>query len=311
MTGPRTDGVRKKTFWQLVKRDKYLLAMFLPIVAYYVIFSYIPMSGAIIAFKNFKPGRGIDTGEWVGLKWFNQFFASPYAYRTIRNTVLLSLYSILSGFPTPILFAVCVTEIVNDKVKRIVQTVSYLPHFISTVVLVGMISNFFSLNNGIVNVIISRLGGEQINFLINPRWFRTLYVGSGVWQSFGFNSIIYIAAIAGIDPCLYEAGKIDGITKFKQVWYITLPLIAPTITILFILQLGSIMSVGFEKVYLMYNSSVYETADVVSTYVYRKGIESSNYSFASAIGLFNSVINFAFEYISNRICRMTTQTSLW
>ena len=311
MTGPRTDGVRKKTFWQLVKRDKYLLAMFLPIIAYYVIFSYIPMSGAIIAFKNFKPGRGIYNGEWVGLKWFNQFFASPYAYRTIRNTVLLSLYSILFGFPTPILFAVCVTEIVNDKVKRIVQTVSYLPHFISTVVLVGMISNFFSLNNGIVNVIISRLGGEQINFLINPRWFRTLYVGSGVWQSFGFNSIIYIAAIAGIDPCLYEAGKIDGITKFKQVWYITLPMIAPTITILFILQLGSIMSVGFEKVYLMYNSSVYETADVVSTYVYRKGIESSNYSFASAIGLFNSVINFAFVYISNRICRMTTQTSLW
>ena len=269
------------------------------------------MSGAIIAFKNFQPGRGIYNGEWVGLKWFNQFFASPYAYRTIRNTVLLSLYSILFGFPTPILFAVCVTEIVNDKVKRIVQTVSYLPHFISTVVLVGMISNFFSLNNGIVNVIISRLGGEQINFLINPRWFRTLYVGSGVWQSFGFNSIIYIAAIAGIDPCLYEAGKIDGITKFKQVWYITLPMIAPTITILFILQLGSIMSVGFEKVYLMYNSSVYETADVVSTYVYRKGIESSNYSFASAIGLFNSVINFAFVYISNRICRMTTQTSLW
>ena len=179
--------------------------------------------------RTFKPGRGIYNGEWVGLKWFNQFFASPYAYRTIRNTVLLSLYSILFGFPTPILFAVCVTEIVNDKVKRIVQTVSYLPHFISTVILVGMISNFFSLNNGIVNVIISRLGGEQINFLINPRWFRTLYVGSGVWQSFGFNSIIYIAAIAGIDPCLYEAGKIDGITKFKQVWYIILPMIAPTI----------------------------------------------------------------------------------
>lgn len=269
------------------------------------------MSGAIIAFKNFKPGKGIYNGDWVGLKWFIQFFESPYAFRTVRNTVLLSLYSLLFGFPTPILFAICVTEIVNDKIRRIVQTVSYLPHFISTVVMVGMITNFFSMNNGIVNVLIGRLGGEQINFLINPRWFRTLYVGSGVWQSFGFNSIIYIAAIAGIDPCLYEAGKIDGITKFKQVWYITIPMIAPTITILFILQLGQIMSVGFEKVYLMYNSSVYETADVISTYVYRKGIESSNYSFASAIGLFNSVINFAFVFVANRLCRITTQTSLW
>lgn len=311
MTGTRLGKPQRKTLFQLVKRDKYLLAMFLPILAYYIIFHYIPMSGAIIAFKNFKPGKGIYNGDWVGLKWFIQFFESPYAFRTVRNTVLLSLYSLLFGFPTPILFAICVTEIVNDKIRRIVQTVSYLPHFISTVVMVGMITNFFSMNNGIVNVLIGRLGGEQINFLINPRWFRTLYVGSGVWQSFGFNSIIYIAAIAGIDPCLYEAGKIDGITKFKQVWYITIPMIAPTITILFILQLGQIMSVGFEKVYLMYNSSVYETADVISTYVYRKGIESSNYSFASAIGLFNSVINFAFVFVANRLCRITTQTSLW
>ncbi len=311
MTGTRLGKPQRKTLFQLVKRDKYLLAMFLPILAYYIIFHYLPMSGAIIAFKNFKPGKGIYNGDWVGLKWFIQFFESPYAFRTVRNTVLLSLYSLLFGFPTPILFAICVTEIVNDKIRRIVQTVSYLPHFISTVVMVGMITNFFSMNNGIVNVLIGRLGGEQINFLINPRWFRTLYVGSGVWQSFGFNSIIYIAAIAGIDPCLYEAGKIDGITKFKQVWYITIPMIAPTITILFILQLGQIMSVGFEKVYLMYNSSVYETADVISTYVYRKGIESSNYSFASAIGLFNSVINFAFVFVANRLCRITTQTSLW
>lgn len=311
MTGTRLGKPQRKTLFQLVKRDKYLLAMFLPILAYYIIFHYLPMSGAIIAFKNFKPGKGIYNGDWVGLKWFIQFFESPYAFRTVRNTVLLSLYSLLFGFPTPILFAICVTEIVNDKIRRIVQTVSYLPHFISTVVMVGMITNFFSMNNGIVNVLIGRLGGEQINFLINPRWFRTLYVGSGVWQSFGFNSIIYIAAIAGIDPCLYEAGKIDGITKFKQVWYITIPMITPTITILFILQLGQIMSVGFEKVYLMYNSSVYETADVISTYVYRKGIESSNYSFASAIGLFNSVINFAFVFVANRLCRITTQTSLW
>lgn len=302
---------KRLSFWQLVKRDRHLLLMFLPIVIYYIIFCYIPMSGAIIAFKNYRPGRGIYNGDWVGLKWFIQFFQSPYAFRTIRNTVLISLYSILFGFPTPILFALCVTEIIGSKTRRIVQTVSYLPHFISTVVLVGMMTNFFSMNNGIVNTFIVALGGQPVNFLVNPGWFRTLYVGSGVWQNFGFNSIIYIAAITGIDPELYEAAKIDGVTKFKQIWYITLPMIIPTITILFILQLGQIMSVGFEKVFLMYSPAVYETADVISTYVYRKGIESSSYSFASAVGLFNSLVNFLFVFIANMICKRATDTSLW
>ena len=285
--------------------------MFLPIAIYYVVFCYIPMSGAIIAFKNYRPGRGIYNGDWVGFKWFVQFFQSPYAFRTIRNTVLLSLYTLLFGFPTPILFALCVTEIVGSTTRRIVQTVSYLPHFISTVVLVGMMTNFFSMNNGIVNTFITALGGEPVNFLVNPGWFRSLYVGSGVWQNFGFSSIIYIAAITGIDPELYEAAKIDGVTKFKQIRYITLPMIVPTITILFILQLGQIMSVGFEKVFLMYSPAVYETADVISTYVYRKGIESSSYSFASAVGLFNSFVNFGFVFVANVICKKTTDTSLW
>ena len=302
---------KRKGFFHLVKRDGLLLMMFLPIVVYYIIFCYMPMSGAVIAFKNYKPGRGIYNGDWVGLKWFYQFFSSPYAFRTIRNTVLISLYSILLGFPTPILFAVCVSEIVGTRTRRIVQTVSYLPHFISTVVLVGMIANFFSMNNGIVNTFVTALGGEPVNFLVNPRWFRTLYVGSGIWQHFGFNSIIYIAAITGIDPELYEAARIDGASKFKQTWHITVPMIVPTIIILFILQLGQIMSVGFEKVFLMYNSAVYETADVISTYVYRKGIESSSYSFASAVGLFNSLVNFGFVFIANMICKKATNTSLW
>ncbi len=302
---------KRKGFLQLVRRDRYLLLMFLPIAIYYVVFCYIPMSGAIIAFKNYRPGRGIYNGDWVGFKWFVQFFQSPYAFRTIRNTVLLSLYTLLFGFPTPILFALCVTEIVGSTTRRIVQTVSYLPHFISTVVLVGMMTNFFSMNNGIVNTFITALGGEPVNFLVNPGWFRSLYVGSGVWQNFGFSSIIYIAAITGIDPELYEAAKIDGVTKFKQIRYITLPMIVPTITILFILQLGQIMSVGFEKVFLMYSPAVYETADVISTYVYRKGIESSSYSFASAVGLFNSFVNFGFVFVANVICKKTTDTSLW
>ena len=294
-----------------LKRDRYLLLMFLPIVVYYVVFSYVPMTGAIVAFKQFKPGHGIYGGDWVGLKWFIQFFKSPFAFRTVRNTVLISIYSILFGFPLPILFAICVTEIRSNKVRRVVQTVSYLPHFISTVVLVGMINNFFSMNHGLVNDLITRMGGQPVNFLINPSWFRTLYVGSGVWQNFGFNSIIYIAAITGIDPSLYEAGKIDGITKFQEMVYITIPMISQTIVMLFIMQLGGIMSVGFEKVFLMYSPAVYETADVVSTYVYRKGIESNNYGFGSAVGLFNSVINFAFVFIANQVCRKLTDSSLW
>ncbi|MBQ5797663.1 MAG: sugar ABC transporter permease [Firmicutes bacterium] len=285
--------------------------MFAPIFIYYIVFHYLPMTGAIIAFKDYKPGRGIYNGEWVGLKWFIQYFKSPYAFRTIRNTVLISFYQIAIGFPIPILFAVCVTEIKQMAFRRVVQTVSYLPHFISTVVLVGMMKQMFTMNNGIVNKFVVLFGGDIINFLNDPAWFRTMYVGSGIWQSFGFSSIIYIAAITGIDPTLYEAGKIDGITKFKEAWYITLPMISQTVVTLFILRLGNILSVGFEKVFLMYSPAVYETADVISTYVYRKGIESTTYSFASAVGLFNSVVNFMFVFIANQVSRKLTDSSLW
>ena len=296
---------------KIVYRDRYLFLMFAPIFIYYIVFHYLPMTGAIIAFKDYKPGRGIYNGEWVGLKWFIQYFKSPYAFRTIRNTILISFYQIAIGFPIPILFAVCVTEIKQMAFRRVVQTVSYLPHFISTVVLVGMMKQMFTMNNGIVNKFVVLFGGDIINFLNDPAWFRTMYVGSGIWQSFGFSSIIYIAAITGIDPTLYEAGKIDGITKFKEAWYITLPMISQTVVTLFILRLGNILSVGFEKVFLMYSPAVYETADVISTYVYRKGIESTTYSFASAVGLFNSVVNFMFVFIANQVSRKLTDSSLW
>ncbi|NLD87844.1 MAG: sugar ABC transporter permease, partial [Clostridiales bacterium] len=277
--------------------------LFIPAFLYYFIFFYIPIGGIVIAFKNYSPGHGIYGGEWVGLKWFIQFFQSQFAPRLIRNTILISLYSLIFGFPVPILFAICVTEIKNTKVRRSVQTVSYLPHFISTVAVVGIIKNFLGVNDGLINNFIALFGGERINFLMVPKYFRTIYVSSGIWQSFGFSSIIYIAAITGIDPTLYESAKIDGITKFKEAWYITIPMISQTIVILFILQLGSLMSVGFEKVFLLYNSAIYETADVISTYVYRKGIESNSFSFSAAVGLVNSVINFAFVYVSNMICR--------
>lgn len=305
---PQRSGL---TLWEKIKRDRWLFLMIAPILAYYIIFCYVPMSGIVIAFKNFKPGHGIYYGKWVGLKWFEQYFSSIYAFRTIRNTFLLSLYSILWGFPIPILFAIVVTELRSTSVRKVVQTVSYLPHFISTVVIVGIIQIFFTQNNGIVNNLIEKLGGQKISFLTDPKWFRTLYVGSGVWQGFGYSSIIYIAAIMGIDPALYEAARIDGITKFKACWYITLPMIAETIVILLILQMGGLMSIGFEKAFLLQSSATYETSDVISTYVYRKGIEDSNYSFSTAVGLFNSVINFTFVFVANTISRKVTNASLW
>lgn len=302
---------RAKRWARLIRRDKYLLLMFLPIMAYYIFFHYLPMTGAIIAFKKFVPGHGIYYGKWVGLKWFDQFLSSPFAWRLIRNTLLISIYYILIGFPLPIIFAVCVSEIRTSGVKRTLQTVSYLPHFISTVILVGMLKNMFSLDHGIVNVVIRALGGEQINFFQDPRWFRPLYVGSSVWQGFGWESIIYISAISGIDPTLYEAGEMDGITRFGKAVHITVPMIAPTIIILFIMELGSVMSVGFEKVFLMYNTATYETADVISTYVYRKGLNDGQYSFSSAVGLFNSVVNFVLVFSANSLCRKASGSSLW
>ena len=298
-------------FLKLVKRDRYLLLMLVPITIYYIVFHYLPMTGIVIAFKNFVPGRGIYYGDWVGLKWFNQFVSSAYFGRLIRNTVLISAYSILFGFPVPILFAVCVTEISNLRRRRILQTVSYLPHFISTVVLVGMLRSFFSIDNGVVNVIRMAMGLPQIPFFQDPQYFRSLYVGSGIWQGFGWSSIIYIAAISAIDPELYEAAEIDGISRAGKVRHITIPMIQPTIVLLFIMRMGSLMNVGFEKVFLMYNTAVYETADVISTYVYRKGINDGEFSFASAVGLFNSVVNFMFVFGSNWLSRRMTGSGLW
>lgn len=306
-----TEKSRKTRILTALKRDKFLFFLLIPALLYYTIFFYIPIGGIVIAFKNYVPGHGIYGGEWVGLKWFIQFFESVFAKRLIRNTILINLYSILFGFPVPILFAICVTEIRNMKVRRTIQTVSYLPHFVSTVAMVGIIKNLLALDDGLINNVIELFGGQRVNFLMDPAAYRTIYVSSSIWQSFGFDSIIYIAAIMGVDPSLYEAGKIDGIGKFQEARYITLPMISQTIIILFILRLGSIMNVGFEKTFLLYNESVFETADVIGTYVYRKGIQSNSFSFSAAVGLFNSAINFLFVFGANWISRKTTQMSLW
>lgn len=295
----------------LVKRDKYLLLMFLPIFIYYFIFMYLPLPGIIMAFKDFTPGNGIFGGDWVGLKWFIQFVDSIYFWRLMRNTFLLAFYPLLFGFSVPILFAICIVEIKNSVFKRFAQTVTYLPHFISTVVVAGMIINFLSPTDGIVNTLLAKLGLEKINFMMDSSWFRTIFTGSDIWQGFGFSSIIYIAAIMSIDPEMYDSGKIDGVNKFQELWHLTLPSIKPTIVILLLLSLGGIMNVGFEKIYLLYNGSTYETADVLSTYVYRMGIEGQNFSFATAVGLFNSVITFIFVFSANWFTRRATNMSLW
>jgi putative aldouronate transport system permease protein len=301
----------KPSLIKLIRRDKLLLLMFLPIFLYYFIFCYLPLPGILIAFKNFSPGHGIWGGDWVGFKWILQFVNSRYFWRLLRNTFLLAFYPLLFGFSIPILFAICVVELKNGIFKRFAQTVTYLPHFISTVVIAGMIINFLSPTDGIVNQMLMKLGMEKINFMMDPEWFRSIFTTSGIWQSFGFSSIIYIAAIMGIDQEMYDSGKIDGVNKFQEVWHLTLPSLKPTIIILLLLSIGSIMSVNFEKVYLLYNGSTYETADVISTYVYRQGIESQNFGFATAVGLFNSVISFALVYFANQLSRRVNDMSLW
>lgn len=306
---------KKKTDWKkCLKRDRYLIYMIIPVVIYYAIFCYLPMSGLWMAFTQYKVGSGfagLFTSEFVGLKWFKQFFSSIYAWRLVRNTFLLSFYSLIFGFPIPIIFAIAVTQLRSKPLQKTVQVCTYLPYFISTVVVCGMITNFLSPSNGIINQMLNALGLESINFLNLPEWFRPIYVISGSWQSFGFNSIIFVAAIMGISPDLYEAMKVDGANKRQVVWHLVLPSIKPTIILLLIMTLGNMMSVGFEKVYLLYNTAVYETADVIQTYVYRQGIISNNYSYAAAVGLFNSVVNFTIVFLANKLSRKLTDTAIW
>lgn len=306
------DGViEMQQFTKVLNRDKYLLLLILPVLLYYFVFHYIPMYGVIIAFKNFKPLKGILGSAWVGFDYFTMFFKSVYFWRLLKNTLLLSLYSLLWGFPIPILFALLLNELKEGIFKKSVQTISYLPHFISIVVIVGMIHNFTTVQGGIVNTVIGWFGFGPINFLSEPSWFRDIYVSSSVWQGFGWSSIIYLAAISGIDPQLYEAAEMDGANRWQKMWSITLPCLVPTIVILLILNVGNLMDVGFEKINLLYNPTTYETADVISTFVYRQGIQRADYSYSTAIGLFNNVINLILLVTVNRISKKVSETSLW
>jgi putative aldouronate transport system permease protein len=292
------------------RMNKFIILMALPVLAYYLIFHYGPMYGILIAFKNYSPVKGIMGSTWVGLKHFKDFFNSYYAWRVIRNTLLLNFYQLIFGFPAPIILALLLNEIKNNVFKKTVQTVTYLPHFISMVVICGMIVDF-TAKNGLINDIVTLFGGERVSYLLKPEWFRTVYIASGIWQGIGWGSIIYLAALSGIDQELYEASAIDGSNRWHQLIHITLPSIAPTIIILLILNIGRMMSEGAEKVILLYNPNTYETADLISSFVYRRGLVESNYSFSSAVGLFNSVVNLILLGSANYISKKVNETSLW
>ncbi|WP_425517323.1 ABC transporter permease [Paenibacillus solanacearum] len=296
----------------MMKKHKALYLLMLPGILYYVIFKYAPMYGVVIAFQNFSIGRGITGSKFVGLKHFAEFFFNtPDAWQLIRNTVLLNVYDLLFRFPAPIVLALLFHEIRSRTFKRFVQSVSYMPHFLSTVVIAGIMVTFLSQQTGIVNHIIRWFGFEPILFLGLPEWFRTIYISSEIWQTVGWGTILYLAAIAGVDPTLYEAAKIDGANRFQQMRHVTLVGMFPVMIVLFVLTLGHFMETGFQKIILLYNPMTYETADVLNTFVYRRGILSADFSFATAVGLFQAAIGFILVVAANRVVKKFSDTSLW
>ncbi len=311
-----TIGMKKRemTLSHKISRDwkmnKYKYLLILPVLVYLALFCYKPMYGLIIAFNNYKPTRGITGSDYVGLMWFDNFFNNIYFWRLLSNTFTISALSIVFGFPAPIILALLLNEIQNDKFKRTVQTITYMPYFISLVVTCSIIK-IYCQENGLFSQIIEIFGGTRRNLLIDPNAFRPIYVLSGIWQSIGWNSIIYLAALSGIDQEQYEAARIDGANRFQQMLHITIPGILPTIMILFVLRMGSILNVGYEKVLLLYTENTYNVADVFSTYTYRVGLEQKQYSLSTAVSLFNTVVNIVFLVFTNWLSRKTTESSLF
>lgn len=284
--------------------------MALPVLAFYLIFCYKPMYGAIIAFKQYTPGLGIWKSPWVGLDNFRYFFSNPDFIRILSNTLRISLSLIIFGFPAPIILTLLFNEIGNKQFKRVAQSVSYIPHFISLVVICGLIKTFVA-DGSIIQQIVHAFDGRDGSLLNRAEMFLPIYVISNIWQNIGWDSIIYLAAISSIDPQLYEAAQVDGAGKWKRMLHVTLPGLAPTIIIMLILQLGNILSVGYEKIILLYNPLIYDTSDVILSYVYRMGFESMDWSYSTAVGLFNSVVNFVIIILANTISRKVSDTSLW
>lgn len=302
-----TLAVRAKKDW---KRNKSLYLLVIPVLLFYICFHYKPMYGAIIAFMDFNPRKGISGSDWVGFEQFIRFFNSPYFGRLLRNTLLLSVYGIIFGFPMPIILALSLNELKAEKYKKVVQTVTYLPHFISMVVVTGIIKDF-TQSTGLINDLVVLFGGERTSLIMNPNLYRTIYIVSDIWQGIGWGSIIYLSALSGVAQDLYEAASIDGAGRWKQLLNVTLPGIAPTIVIQLILRIGQLLGSGYEKTILLYNEATYETADVIGSYIYRVGILERDWSYSTAIGLFNSAINLVLLIITNKISRKLSETSLW
>lgn len=303
---------KRKATMKLLKKNWILYLFLLPAILYLILFKYVPMYGIQIAFKDYSLAKGYWGSPWVGLKWIKKFLSTPRIWTLLKNTISISLYSALVGFPLPIIFAFIMNNIKNLKWKKFVQTITYMPHFISTVVLVGMISLFFSPNSGIINTILEFFGGSgDIYFLGSNDYFIHVYVWTGVWQGVGWGSIMYMAALAGVDQSLHEAAMIDGANKIQRVWNIDLPSIMPTISIMLIMRLGSILGVGYEKIYLLQNSLNIGSSEVISTYVYKLGLLQQQFSYSTAIGLMNNLVNLLLLFVSNKVVGKLSGSSLW
>ncbi len=302
---------RGARLWRRIWAGRYLYLMFLPVFLYYVIFRYGPMLGLSIAFKDYNAYLGFEKSPWVGFKYFQQFFNSIYLWRLVRNTLLINLYDLLFNFPAAIVLALLLNEVQNRRFKKTVQTITYMPYFISSVVIASMVVQFLSPSSGIVNNIIAAMGGERQYFMVQPESFRTIYTLMNLWKNVGWNSIIFLAAISGINGELYEACRVDGGGHLRQTWHITLPGIAGTIVIMLIMRLGHVLDAGYETILLLQSNPILETSDVIGTYVYRRGLKGGEYSYATAVNMFQSVIGFAMVIIANWLSRRYSDTSLW
>ena len=307
-------GVAKTTgwarTWKIIRKNKAVYLMVLPVIIYYILFHYKPMYGIIISFMDYNPRRGISGSQWVGMKHFIDLFTGPYFWRLLGNTLKLSLSTLIFGFPVPIILALLINELRNKKFSKAVQTITYMPHFVSMVVLCAMIRQFVGANGFITNFL-SMFGYDGGNLLNHGEYWIPIYVISNIWQGAGWGSIVYLAALTGIDSELYDAAKVDGANRWKQTLNVTIPCILPTIIIMLIMRVGQIMGVGYEKTILLYNEGIYDVADIISTYVYRRGLLDRQFSFSTAVGLFNSVVNFILVVGANQISKKTTETSLW
>lgn len=294
-----------------IKRDWQLILLVLPGVIFYIIYRYGPMYGLVIAFKDYKIFSGISASPWVGLEYFRQFFTSGDFRLLFKNTLLIGLYTLIFCFPFPIILAIMLNELRQKRFKKLVQTVSFLPSFLSIVVVCSMVIDLLSPSTGIINSMIKACGGEPIYFMVKPEWFRTIYILSGIWQNTGYNAVIFLAALTNVDPSLCEAAEIDGCGRMKRIWHITLPAIMPTIAIMFILQSGNILKVAQDKILLLYNPATYSVADVFSTFTYRVGIIDHNYSYATAVGFFEAFVSLVIVTLSNGLSKKLSDTSIW